>query len=278
MNVLAIARLTLVEALTRRVVLAGGLVSAAFAALFTAAFWFVDARAEGPAGAVVSAFGSTFLTVLALYSVSFLAGLLAVVLAAGAIAGEIEAGTLHALLARPISRRRYVLGRWLGLAGLLSVYVAAMAGGLLAAARVVAGYGALNPAAVVALLILQALVLLSVGLLGSTVWSSLANGVVVLGLFALAWLSGVVGSVGRALDSGAMTTLATLVSVAVPSNVVWRAASYYAQSSLLLAVGDLGAIPFASASPPGGLLLAWAAVYPPLMIAAAGWALSRRDL
>lgn len=278
MTVLAIARFTLSEAVKRRLVVAGTLVSALFAALFVVGFSFLDARGQGPAGTVLSAFASTFLTVLGLYTVYFLAGLLALLLAAGAISGEIDAGTLHGVLARPVTRAQYVLGRWLGLVALVVVYVAFMAGALLLSARAIAGYTALNPWAAVALLVVQAVALLSLALLGSTVLPTLANGIVVLSLFGLAWLAGIIGTVGRALDNAAMTSLATAVGVAVPSDMVWRGASYYAQSGLLAAAGELGGIPFASASPPGPLVIAWALVYPLLLVVAAAGVLSRRDL
>lgn len=278
MTVLAIARFTLTEALNRRLVAAGALVSVVFAALFVAGFWFLDTRAQGPAGTVLSGFASTFLTVLGLYSVYFLAGLLALLLAAGAIAGEIDAGTLHAVLARPVSRAQYVLGRWLGLVALVAVYVTFLAGALLLSARVIAGYTALNPWAAVALLVVQAVALLSLALLGSTVLPTLANGIVVLSLFGLAWLGGIIGTIGRTLGNPAMTTLATAVGVAVPSDMVWRGASYYAQSGLLAAAGELGGVPFASASPPEPLVVAWALAYPLLLVAAAAGVLARRDL
>lgn len=278
MKVLAIARLTLAEAVKRRLVVAGALLSLLFAALFVAGFSLLDARAEGPAGTVLSSFASTVLTVLGLYGVSFLAGLLALLLGVGAISGEIDAGTLDALLARPLRRGEYLVGRWLGLLAILTLYVTFLAGGLLVAARLIAGYTALNPWAAVALLTLQAAVLLSLALLGSTVLPTLANGVVVLSLFGLAWLGGIIASVGRAIGNTAMTTLATVVGVAVPSDTVWRAASYFAQSPLLRAAGEIPAVPFAASEAPPPGLVAWAVVYPAAVLALAALAFSRRDL
>lgn len=278
MIVVAITRLTLAEAVKRRLVVAGTLVSLLFAALFVAGFAFLDARTDDPAGTVVSMVASTLLTVFGLYSVYFLAGLLAVLLAAGAVSGEIDAGTLQAVLARPVSRGQYVLGRWLGLVVLVAAYVVLMAGTLFVAARLIAGYTAVHPWAAVALLVLQAVALLSLALLGSTVLPTVANGIVVLSLFGLAWLGGIIGTLGRTLGNTAMTTLATVVGVAVPSDTVWRGASYYAQSGLLAAAGELGAVPFVAADPPGLPVLAWSVAYPLLLVVAAAVALSRRDL
>ena len=62
---------------------------------------------------------STFLVLLGLYGVQFLAALLALFLGAASVSPEIDSGALHAVLARPLSRLEYLLGRFLALAGLL---------------------------------------------------------------------------------------------------------------------------------------------------------------
>lgn len=277
MKVLAIARLTLAEASKRRLLLTGAVMGLAFVALFFGAFWFLDARADAPDGAL-STVATTFLTVFGLYAVYFLTGLMAVFLAAGAISGDTDSGVLDALLARPISRPQYLLGRWAGLAALMSVFVAVMAGALLLAAWLFADYVALDPVATVALLALQAMVLLSLALLGSTVLPTGANAVAALALFGLAWLAGIIGNVGRSIDNDGMVLLATAVTVVVPSDAVWRAASYFAQSPLLLSAGDLPGVPFASSVPPPVALLGWGMLYPAVALALAALLFSRRDL
>lgn len=277
MKVLAVARLTIAEAAKRRLLVTGVVVSVAFVALFVATFAFLDVRTDEP-GAVVSTFAATFLTVFGLYTVYFLTGLLAVFLAAGAVSGDVDSGVLDALLARPLSRAQYLLGRWLALAGLVTVYVTTMVVALLAVAWAYAGYVALQPVATVALLSLQAVVLLSLALLGSTVLPTVANGAAVLALFALSWLAGIVGGIGRTVGNDAMALLATVVGVAVPSDPVWRAASYFAQSPVLVAAGDVPGIPFAASTPPPAGLVAWGVAYPLLVLGLAAVAFSRRDL
>ena len=49
----------------------------------------------------------------------------AVVVASPAISSELESGVALSMLARPVSRYQVVLGKWLGLAALIVVYVAA---------------------------------------------------------------------------------------------------------------------------------------------------------
>lgn len=277
MRVLAIARLTLVEAAKRRLLLAGTVMGLAFVALFFVAFWLLDGRGEGPDGAL-SEVGATFLTVFGLYAVYFLTGVMAVFLAAGTISNDTETGVLHALLARPISRAQYVVGRWLGLSVLMAAYVAFMAVALLAASWLFADYIALNAAAAVALLVLQTMVLLSLALLGSTVLPTVANALGVLALYALAWMAGIVGNIGRSIDNDAMVLVGTLVTAVVPSDAVWRAASYFAQSPLLLSAAQVPGVPFASSGPPPAPWIAWGALYPLVVLGLAALVFSRRDL
>ncbi|HYN18603.1 MAG TPA: ABC transporter permease subunit, partial [Actinomycetes bacterium] len=180
MSILVVARWTLLEARRRRLVLAGVVLSVAFVALFAVGFALLYASQER-AGAGPGALGSgleareellamsTILVVLGLYGVQFLAALLALFLGAASVSPEIDSGALHAVLARPLSRLQYLLGRFLALAGLLVAYVVVMSAALLLVARVVAGYQPGDASRIVALLVLEVLILLAVSLLGSTV-------------------------------------------------------------------------------------------------------------
>jgi len=281
---LIIARFTVQEAISRRLVLAGALISLAFVVLFALGFTFLyglaaqNARGD-PTASVTLVMAGTLLTVLGLYAVYFLSSFLALFLSVGAISGEIDAGTLHAILARPLRRAEFVLGRWLAYAGLLAVYVAVMATLLLLVARLVAGYEAPDAPRAIALMVLGSVLLLTVSLFGSTLLSTLANGVVVFSLFGLAWLAGIIEVVGSALNNAATVNLGIAISLLVPSDAVWRGASYYLQApAFLAAIGSRVALPFAASAPPTPALVIWALAYPLVFLAAAILAFRRRDL
>jgi len=296
MNLLVVARWTLLEARRRRLLAAGMALSAAFVVLFAVGFALlyhaqqrdlVSAQAQGAAGLDASTellLVSTILVVLGLYGVQFLAVLLGLFLGVASVSPEIDSGALHAVLARPLSRLEYLLGRFLALAGLLTAYVVVMSGALLLTARIVAGYQPGDPAKVVALMVLQVCVLLGVSLLGSTVLPTLANGVVMLALFGLAWLGGIIGFVGSIPPGNElMANLGTAVSLLLPADAVWRGASYNVlPPSLLVAqslTGDEGfALPFGSTIPIAPAMLAWAVAYPVGCLALAVAAFRRRDL
>ena len=65
---------------------------------------------------------------------SFVLAMSAAFLGAPAIASDVETGTVHAMLARPLRRSELLLGRWLGLSLVVAAY--AILSGLLAIAAV----------------------------------------------------------------------------------------------------------------------------------------------
>jgi ABC-type transport system involved in multi-copper enzyme maturation permease subunit len=259
------------------------LLSGAFLGLFGFGFWMIynmDSELSGPlSDAQAQAAFGTIMTVLGLYAVYFLAAFLALFLSVGAVSGEIDSGALHAVLAHPIRRAEFIAGRWLAYAGLICVYVAMMAGVLLLSVRLIAGFGVPDGTRAIVLLTLAALVLLTLSLLGSTLLPTLANGVVVFTLFGLAWLAGLIEYIGTALNNETMLNTGTAVSLFVPSDALWRGATYYVQSPLFLAtLQNAPGIPFASTTPPATPLLIWAALYVLAGVAVAMLSFSRRDL
>jgi ABC-type transport system involved in multi-copper enzyme maturation permease subunit len=298
-TVLVVARWTVLEARRRKLLLAGVVLSIAFVVLFALAFTLLyhnqqrglqngEAQAMGPSGMLAPPEAllvvSTILVVLGLYGVQFLVTLLALFLGVASVSPEIDSGTLHAVLSRPLSRTDYLLGRFLALAGLLTAYVVIMSGALLLTTRIVAGYRAGDTARVVSLMILQVLVLLAVSLLGSTVLPTLANGIVMLALFGLAWLGGIIQFIGTIPPGNdLMANLGTAVGLLLPSDAVWRGASYHLLPPSLLVAGSLvgqggTGLPFASTSPIAPAMLTWALAYPAACIGLAVAAFRRRDL
>jgi Cu-processing system permease protein len=227
---------------------------------------------------------STILVVLGLYGVQLLGALLGLFLGVASVSPEIDSGALHAVLARPLSRLQYLLGRFLALAGLLAAYVLVMSGALLLTARVVAGFTPGDARRVVGLMLLEVLILLAVSLLGSTVLPTLANGVVMLALFGIAWLGGILGFVATFPPGNELlANLGTAAGLLLPADAVWRGASFHVLPPSFLAAtslagGEVDGPPFVSTAPMAPAMLAWALAYPAACLALAVAAFRRRDL
>jgi Cu-processing system permease protein len=281
MHALTIARFTIHEAISRRLVLAAAVLSLIFLGLYALGLSFLhtmQSQDSTDSPSDIAAVG-TILTVLGLYAVHFLSSFVALFLTVGAISSEIDSGTLHAVLARPIRRGDVVLGRWLAYAGLISLYVVVMAGAILGMAWFASGYQAFDTLSTLAMMVLGSLVLLTVSLFGSTLFSTLANGVIAFTLFGLAWLGGLIEYTGGMVQNDAMVNLGIVISLLVPSDAIWKAASFYAQSPLFLALGGTrGQVPFIGAVPPTAALVVWALAYPAIFLLLAIRAFSRRDL
>src|ERR1051326_6994268 len=98
--VLQIARFTLQEAISRRLILAGVLISLGFIGLFSLGFHFAyDKSLENSRSAEARlALGVAFatLTLFGVYVVNYLGSFLALFLSVAAVSGEVDSGTLHA--------------------------------------------------------------------------------------------------------------------------------------------------------------------------------------
>lgn len=289
--VLELARFTLLEAVSRRLILAGVLISLGYLGLFALGFQFAHDKAlenaRDPQARLSLGVAFALLTLFGVYVVNYLANFLALFLSVGAVSGEIDSGTLHAVLARPLQRGEYIVGRWLGYLVMLAVYTAAMTGAVLLIARLIAGYEVPDPFTALGLMLLDGLLLLTLSLFGSTLMPTLANGVVVFTLLGLAWLGGIIEFVGRLLANApdstgaqAMVNIGTVVSLILPSDALWRGASYYLESPSLLAVVGVtrGGMPFFSATPPASAMVVWSAGYVLVVLFGAVLAFRNRDL
>ncbi len=282
MTALPITRLSMREAVSRRLVLIGVLLSGAFLGLFGLGFraLYTNVSAQGIDDRADLALGATVITVLGLYIVRFLAALLAIFLASSAVASEVDSGVLHAVLARPLSRTSWLAQRWLAFVLVTVGYIAAMTAAVLGIAAGIAGYAPLDPVRAVAVLALELVVLLAVGLLASTIWSAVTSGVVTFCLFGVAWLAGIIELIGDQLRNQTMQLIGIGTSLLIPSDALWRGASFYLQppSALLLTRQATGGNPFAGSAPPATSLLVWSIGYAVVLLLLAAWRLRRRDL
>ncbi|TAK21784.1 MAG: ABC transporter permease [Chloroflexota bacterium] len=284
--ILRIARFTLRELVSRRVVVVALVLSVAFVGLYALAAQFMYGHAaaapspRSPTAPAVTEVFANLLAIFGLYALYFLASLLAVIVGVGSVSGEVESGTLHAVLARPMARSSFLLGRWLALAAALVIYVVSIATALLTVARVISGYEAPNALAAIALLCLEVVLVLSVAMAGSTRLSTAANGVVVIGLFGLAWLAGLIEWIGTAIGNESMQAIGVAVSLVMPSEALWRGASYFLQTPLIFAATNAagGRVPFAGLSPPSLPFVLWAIAYAAGLLGVAIGVFRRRDL
>jgi ABC-type transport system involved in multi-copper enzyme maturation permease subunit len=280
--VLTIAALTLREASRRRVMLA--LTGLTLLLLTLSAWGFSRLAAESGAETLTS--GQARLTAsivlnLVMFGFSLIAALGTAFLAGPTLAGETESGIALAVLARPIRRSAFLLGKWLGLVVFGSGFVVLAGLAQILVVRVTVDYWPPAPATALALLAAQTIVLLTLAVLLSTAISPMASGVVAVGLFGTMWVAGVVGGIGASLGNEAVARIGTVSRMLLPTDGLWRGAMHAFQDpSALITFGgaDGGAFPFLAVSPLTPAYLVWAAVWVAMVWGLAAVSFGRKDL
>src|SRR5207245_1810337 len=105
------------------------------------------------------------LLILVMFTYSFVLALSAALTAAPAISSELESGVALAILTRPISRLQVLLGKWVGLAVLIVVYVGFASLSEFLLVDFVTGYFPPDPLGFIAYLAAETLVLMPIALL-----------------------------------------------------------------------------------------------------------------
>lgn len=279
--VLTVAGLTLREAARRRVLLALALLTLVLLSLSGWGFSRFAAESGGTLTSGEARLTASILLNLVMFGYSLIAALGTAFLAGPTLAGETESGIALAVLARPIRRSAFLLGKWLGLVTFGSVFVVLAGLAQVLVVGVTVDYWPPEPATALALLAAQTTVLLTLAVLLSSVISPMASGVVAVGLFCTTWVAGVVGGIGAAVDNDAVARVGSVSRVLLPTDGLWRGAMHgFQDPSALLQFGgaDGEAFPFLSVAPLTWAYLAWAAVWVAMVWGLATVSFVRRDL
>ncbi len=279
MSLLEIARLTFLEARMRKMLWAILLLGAAFLVLYAVGFHLIyaDIRKHLPSGGARLLEPLNFFVMAGMYAINFLVVMLAVLTSVDAIAGEIASGAIQTVVTKPLRRWQVVIGKWLGLALMLSVFAVVMCAALLLIVRLDAGYAPNHPIPAIGLIVLEGLVVLTLSIMGGTRLSTLTNGVVVFMLYGLAFIAGWIEQIGSMLRSDAAVHIGIVVSLIMPSEAMWKRAAYLMQPPFLRELG-LSATPFGAASAPSDLMVIYTVFYMVIALAVAVRWFGNRDL
>lgn len=266
---LTFARLTVWEISRRRLLVA---LAALTLILIVATSWgFSHLRDPGlngghPLGEVELRILASQLLILVAFLFSGVLALSAAFVGAPSLSGDVESNLALALLARPVRRSDYVLGKWLGMAVLVVAYAAGT--GLLAVLGVwiATRYAPPNVPGLIVSVAGEGLVVLTLSLLLSTRVAGMTGGIVALVLWFMAWIGGIAGGIGHALQNNALTTAGLVMGLVFPTDGLWRSAVFSMEPVAVLAGireggAAIAANPFAATEPiPLGQLV-WSVVW-----------------
>ena len=286
MTVLLFAGLTLRELARRRLVAAVALLTLAIVA-FTAwglhrlATAVVDGAPIAEPGVRATAAG---IVILLAFLFSFVLALGAALVGAPAMAESIANGEILAVLARPVRRADVALGRWLGTLVALAIYVAVAGGVELLVVQIMTGYAPPQPLGALAYLCCLAGIVTTAAVALATRLPALAAGIVAALLFGLAWIGGIIESIGLALGNQRLADAGTVVALVFPTDAFWRGAVYSLQPAVFATVtvnatsNGGGVNPFAVTSPPPAAMLGWTFGWVVVVLIAGVAAFRTRDL
>ena len=285
MSVIVIARLTFLEAIRRRILLAAFLLGLAFLILFGFGFYLmldeIPASVNPDSDTLKTVFKSgldNFLTLAGLCAVNFLAIAMGALVSADTLAGEISSGTIQSLVTKPVRRAEIVLGKWLGFASLLALYLVMMIGGVMAVAFALDRYIVPNVISGIALIYLETLLVMTVTLMCSSMLSTLATGGVIFGLYGIAFIGGWVEQFGAILQNQAAVNIGIVSSLIIPSEALWRRAAYEMTPPLAQMLGVNFSGPMITVSVPSAAMIVYALAYLAVALVIGVRVFARRDL
>ena len=281
MPVLTIARLTILEASRRKLLLALGVLTVIVIVLTSWGFSRLPTMKNVTAAEVRLA--ASQLTILVAFMFSGVLALGSTLVAAPSIASDIESGIALAILPRPIRRSQVLMGKWLGLALLVTLYAAGSGVLELLGISWATGYTPPNPMAALTLVAAEGIVLMTLALLLSTRLAPMTGGVIALVLFFVAWIGGIALAIGETFNNETIKNIGRGSRALIPTDGLWHGAVFYLEPSEILTFGRAAGRaragnPFFADAPPSIWYVLWVVAWLLVVLVLANWSFARRDL
>ena len=284
---LVIVRLTLLDAFRRRIVWVLLILTVIVVGLSGLGFErLVDLARQNGSSELDIQLGVSQMLIVVAFMFSFILAMTAAFIGAPAVSSDIDSGILLAILARPISRSIFLLGRWLGLVIVTGAYALASSLLEILAMKLASGYGPPDPLGAAGAIALQAILVLTFTILLSTRLPAIAGGAIAVVVFGLCWITGVLGGLGLLLRADLLAQVASITRVLFPSDGIWRGAIFALEPQVVIVVASssgrssvaLAANPFYAAAGLDPAYLAWVGAWFVIVIGLAIASFRRREL
>jgi ABC-type transport system involved in multi-copper enzyme maturation permease subunit len=284
--ILTFAKLTVWEASRRKLLIALVALTVIIIAGTTflmSRLWTIPAdHGRPPSEVEVRLIASQLLVVITFMFAAVLA-LSSVMVAAPSISADVESGLVLSMLSRPVRRADLVIGKWLGLAVLVVIYAGGAGVLELIGVDLTTGYVPPHPIPLLAYVAGMGIILLTLALFVSTRLSGMTGGIIGLAAYFIAWVGGILGGVGVALNNDSLRHSGTVISLLVPTDQLWRGAVYSMEPASILATARtagraLAGNPFLVTDPPAYAFLAWTVVWVLGLLALTIWSFRVREV
>lgn len=230
---ISIAIATFKEALRKKLFILVGIITVVYIVLFGVVTHFIakDVSLYGQTNMMsninILLMVSQFVAILGFYFSNMIVAFFTVVASVGAISGEIESGIIHSVITKPLTRRDYVLGKYLGLSVLLIVYSMILFFGVLvicafAKLPLITSLGILDILKGLGYFILEPLAILSLAFVFGVRFKTIVNGIIVAGIYILGLIGGMVEQIGAALKMDNLYQIGIIASLISPFDIIYR--------------------------------------------------------
>lgn len=276
---LTMVGITFREGLNRKVLLISLILAAIFLGLYGTGVHYAAKSFNEHPNPMLEVVVYPQLLSFGLYFGGFIVSFLAIFSAVGAISSEIENGIIQAVITKPIRRRDYVLGKFLGLGLFLTLYAALFFTVIALIINVKTGLVVEGQWRALGLFALQPVVLLAVTLFGSAVLPTIANGVVMFMLYAVSIIGGMVEQIGWLINNTGLQQAGIVTSLVMPVDSLYRKIVHLLLNPTgnpLRALQQMG--PFGSMAEPSVWMVVYALLYVVFFTGLAVHAFGRKDI
>ncbi len=227
---MTIAFTTFKEALRKKLILLIGALSVIYILLFTIITYFYAKDFKNGTfldAAQIGNMASQIISVMGFYFSSMLVALLTIMTSLSSVSSEVENGTIHSIITKPLKRYEYIMGKYIGL-GIISVSYATIlfllvilipkinglpVTDIMELPGIIKGWG---------LFILEPLAILSLSIFGSSIFHTLTNGIMVIAIYILGLIGSMMEQIGSIISNDNLYKFGIFSSLISPFDLIYR--------------------------------------------------------
>lgn len=276
---LTILKFTFKEHFSRKVLLLSLILAAIFLGLYGLGVHFAAKDlARNPNPMLVDVVFPQLLS-LGLYFGGFIVSFLAIFSTVGAVSSEIENGIIQTIIVKPVRRSEIIIGKFLGTGLFLALYAFLFFLIVYFIIRLQTGLELSGMWKAAALFALQPIILLAVTLFGSTIISTIANGVVVFTVYMIGIIGGMVEQIAWLINNVTLQKAGIVASLIMPADALYRkivGSLLNPTGNPMMALQQMG--PFGSMVEPSIWMVVYAVFYVLLFVGLAVYSFSKKDI
>ncbi|NLO40308.1 MAG: ABC transporter permease subunit [Ruminiclostridium sp.] len=247
---MTIALATFREVIRKKVILVIGSLTVLYLILFSLMIHFAmeDMRKSLAGSVEIVTAAAGLISIIGFYFSSMIVAFVTIMASVGTISSDIESGLIHSIVSKPIRRREYVLGKYLGISG-LSIGYSAVLYVFLMIINFLFDIPPLNQIQLpvfmqgLVLFCYEPLVLISICLFGSVVLKTMNNGILAIGIYILGMIGSMMEQIGTMIELNGLVQWGIVISLISPFDSIYRKMMSVVYSSMNL-IGTSFAGPF----------------------------------